>query len=78
MRRTLDAKLDKQALTVIRSLTKKDQFHPVDVVLRGNFRMAHEGCFGQSCLLYEIEETELLCAQTPNPDNTGTDENSRR
>ncbi len=66
MRRALDEKPNKQALAVIRSLTRKDQFHPVDVVLRGNFRVAHEGCFGQNCLLYEIEETELLCAQPEN------------
>lgn len=62
MRRVVDEKPNKQALAVIRSLTKKDQFHPVDVVLRGNFRVAHDGCFGQNCLRYEIEETELLCA----------------
>jgi len=63
MRQASNEKPNKQALAVIRSLTKKDQFHPVDVVLRGNFRVAHEGqCFGQNCLLYEIEETELLCA----------------
>lgn len=62
MRRVVDEKPNKQALAVIRSLTKKDQFHPVDVVLRGNFRVAHDGCFGQNCLLYEIEETQLLCA----------------
>jgi hypothetical protein len=62
MRRLVDEKPNKQALAVIRSLTKKDQFRPVDVVLRGNFRVAHDGCFGQNCLHYEIEETELLCA----------------
>jgi len=54
---------DKRALAVIRSLTKKDQFQPVDIVSRGTFRVAQEGqCFGQNCLRYEIEETELLCA----------------
>jgi hypothetical protein len=54
---------DKHALAIIRSLTKKNQFQPVDIVSRGTFRVAHEGqCFGQNCLPYEFEETELLCA----------------
>jgi hypothetical protein len=65
MRRVLNEKPNKQALAVIRAVTKRDRFHPVEVVLRGNFRVAHEGCFGQNCLLYEIEETELLCAMAP-------------
>jgi hypothetical protein len=61
---------DKHALAVIRSLTKKDQFRPVDIVSRGIFRVAHEGqCFGQNCLRYEIEETELLCAAPHNSDD---------
>jgi hypothetical protein len=68
MRRISGEKPNKQAETVIRSLTKKDQFHPVDVVLRGNFRTANEGqCFGQNCLSFEIEEIELLCAADVKP-----------
>ena len=68
MRRILNEKPNKKAEAVIRSLTKKDQFHPVDVVLRGNFRVAHEGqCFGQNCFPYEIEEVELLCAARAKP-----------
>lgn len=59
-------KADKRASVVARSLTKKDQFHPVDEVLRGTFRVAHkEQCFGQICAPYEIEVTNLLCAQAP-------------
>ena len=55
---------DKLALKVIRSAIKKDQFQPVDVVIRGIFRSARQGqCFGQNCLLYEIESRVLLCAQ---------------
>jgi hypothetical protein len=68
MRGILGEKRNKQALAVVRSLTKKDQFHPVDEVLRGNFRVAHQGqCFGQNCLSYEIEEVELLCAASVKP-----------
>jgi hypothetical protein len=63
LRRAAYWKGDHRALATIRSLTKKDQFQSVDVVSRGIFRVAHEGqCFGQNCLPYEIEETELLCA----------------
>lgn len=63
LRRAANWKGNKRAVAIIRSLTKKDQFQPVDVVSRGTFRVAHEGrCFGQNCLKYEIEETELLCA----------------
>jgi hypothetical protein len=59
-----DYKANKHALAVIQSLTKKDQFQSVDVVLRGTFRVAHQGqCFGQNCELYEIENHEFLCAQ---------------
>jgi hypothetical protein len=60
---------DKHALAIMRSLTKKNQFQPVDIVSRGIFRVAREGqCFGQNCLRYEIEETELLCAAPQNSD----------
>jgi hypothetical protein len=63
LRRSAHWKGDKHAMATIRLLTKKDQFQSVDVVSRGIFRVAHEGqCFGQNCLVYEIEETELLCA----------------
>ncbi len=65
LRRAPKWKGDKRASATVRSLTKKDQFQPVDIVSRGTFRVAHEGqCFGQNCLRYEIEETELLCAAT--------------
>jgi len=68
MRAAADDKKDKHASKVMRSLTKKEQFQPVEVVLRGTFRAAQEGhCFGQNCLLYEIEEHELLCARTLEP-----------
>ena len=63
LRRAAHWEGDKHAVAAIRSLTKKDQFQPVDIVSRGIFRVAHEGqCFGQNCLRYEIEETKLLCA----------------
>jgi len=64
MRQAPDYKVDKQVLAVVRSLTKHDQFQPVDVVIRGTFRVAAKGqCFGQNCLLYEIEDHELQCAK---------------
>ena len=35
--------------------------------------MAHEGqCFGQNCLRYEIEETELLCAAPTKTNGSGS------
>lgn len=59
-----DYKVDKHVLAVVRSLTKHDQFQPVDVVIRGTFRVAPKGqCFGQDCLLYEIVDHELHCAK---------------
>lgn len=66
MRKASNWKGDKKASAVLQSLTEKDQFQPVVIVLRGTFRVAHQGqCFGQNCLVYEIEETELLrAAQT--------------
>ena len=64
MRQAPDYKADKRAASKMRSLTKKNQFQSVDVVLRGTFRTAREGqCFGQNCLLYEIEDHELHCAK---------------
>ena len=66
MRQASDYKANKQASAVVRSLTKREQFQSVEVVLRGTFRVAHQGqCFGQNCLLYEIEDHELLCAESP-------------
>jgi uncharacterized protein (TIGR03435 family) len=64
---------DKRAVAAIRSLAKKEQFQSFDVVIRGIFRVAHEGqCFRQNCLPYEIEETELLytkVAEAKSPSN---------
>jgi hypothetical protein len=66
-------KADKQAVAVVRSLTKKNQFQPVDEVLRGTFRVAQkEQCFGQICAPYEIEVTELLCASAPTDKRSST------
>jgi len=73
LRRATNWKGDKRAVAIIRSLTKKDQFLSVDVVSRGIFRVAHEGqCFGQNCLRYEIEETELLCAAPAKTNSSAT------
>jgi hypothetical protein len=64
MRQAPDYKADEHVLAVVRSLTKHNQFQPVDVVIRGTFRVAAKGqCFGQNCLLYEIEDHELYCAK---------------
>src|ERR1700722_6019618 len=66
MRQAPDYKADKRAASKMRSLTRKNQFQPVDVILRGTLRMARKGeCFGQSCLRYEIEDPDLLCAKEP-------------
>lgn len=66
MREAEGYRADKQALKVVRSVTKKDQFRPIDVVIQGIFRSARQGqCFGQNCLRYEIESRELLCAEVP-------------
>lgn len=43
MRQAQDYKVDKHVLAVVRSLTKHDQFQPVDVVIRGTFRKAAKG-----------------------------------
>lgn len=73
LRQASDYKADNNALAVLRSLTKKDRFQTVDVVIRGTFRVAHEGqCFGQNCELYELESEELLCAQKPKSDASST------
>ncbi len=72
MRQAAGYKADKQAVAVVRSLTKKNQFQPVDEVLRGTFRVAQkEQCFGQICAPYEIEVSELLCASAPKDDSKG-------
>jgi hypothetical protein len=72
MRQASDYKADKHASAVVRSLTKKDQFQSVEVVLRGTFRVSQQGqCFGQNCLLYEIEDHELLCAESSKSNGSG-------
>jgi len=71
LRGAADWKGDKRALAVIRRLTRKNQFQPVQVVSRGTFRVAREGeCFGQGCFSYEIEEHDLLCAAPVKPDSS--------
>ncbi len=45
---------DKRTLKVIRSATKKDQFQPVDVVVRGVFRSAQQG----ECLARTVSVTK--------------------
>jgi len=73
MRQASGYKADKHASAIMRSLTKKDQFQSVDVVIRGTFRVAQQGqCFGQNCLSYEIEENELLWAEAPKPEPGAT------
>jgi hypothetical protein len=63
LRRAADWKANKKAAATIRSLTKKAQFRAVEIVSRGIFKVAHEGqCFGQNCLPYEFDESELLSA----------------
>jgi hypothetical protein len=65
-------KANKQASAVMRSLTKKDQFQPVDVVLRGILHVAHKGqCFGEMCAAYQIEITELMTARPAPPEGGG-------
>jgi hypothetical protein len=69
MRQASDYTVDKHASAIMRSLTKKDEFQSVDVVVRGTFRVAKRGqCFGQNCLSYEIEDHQLLCAEAPKPE----------
>lgn len=61
-------KANKRALSLMRALAKKDRFAPAEVVLRGKFRLAHQGqCFGQICARYEIETDELISAKAPPP-----------
>jgi hypothetical protein len=65
MRSAADWRGEKRVVDVLNSLTRRNQ--PADVVLRGTFRAAHDGCFGQTCSLFEIEEHELLCAKETGP-----------
>jgi hypothetical protein len=46
-------KANKKALSLVRSLAKKDQFGSVEVIFRATFIVAHEGqSFGQICAPY--------------------------
>jgi hypothetical protein len=68
LRGTPKEKDDKNASKVLRSFYKRKQnrFQSVDEVLRGRFRVARQGeCFGEDCWSYELEITELLCAEVP-------------
>jgi hypothetical protein len=54
---------DHNARAIMRKQLSKDRFQAVQVVLRGVFRVAHQGeCFGQNCWAYEIEISQLLSA----------------
>jgi hypothetical protein len=55
-----DWKADKQALKLLNSRARNNQ--ATVIALRGTFRVAKQGCFGQTCSPYEIEERELLSA----------------
>jgi hypothetical protein len=68
MRLASDWKANKHALSVLNSRARKN--HGTDIVLSGTFRVAHDGCFGQTCTLYQIEEHELLCAEPPKAVNS--------
>jgi hypothetical protein len=71
MRLASDWKANKHALSILNSRARNNQ--GTDIALRGTFRVAQDGCFGQTCTLYEIEEHELLCAEptkSVNPPNT--------
>jgi diphthamide synthase (EF-2-diphthine--ammonia ligase) len=66
LRETSDYKANKQAEKVARSATKKNRFQPVEVVVRGTFRSAHQlECLGEICARYEVEITELIWASPP-------------
>lgn len=60
MRSAPNWKANKNVLKPLNSLANNHK--PADVVVKGIFRVAEQGCFWQTCSLYEIEETELLCA----------------
>jgi len=72
MRSASDWKADKHALSLLNSRAQKSQ--ATEVVLRGTFRVARDGCLGQTCSLYEIEDHELLCAEAPKPEAGTTGE----
>jgi hypothetical protein len=62
-------KVDKHVAAILRALTKKNQFQPVDEIIRGTFRVAKtDHCFGQICASFEIEVRELICASAHNDD----------
>ena len=66
MTETAGYKANKKASSIIKSVTKRDQFGSVEVVLRGTFRVAHrEQCFGEICAPYQLEAAELLSAVAP-------------
>jgi hypothetical protein len=55
---------NKEATSAMRRLVRKDEFRPVEVVMRGTFRTGHEGqCFGQFCAPYQFEDSELVAAR---------------
>ena len=63
MRRAYDWKGDKHAQAVLQTQAKKNQYQFFELIIRGTFRVAKQGqCFGQNCLSYEVEESELFCA----------------
>jgi len=63
MRLSANWKGDKQAVKLRNSRARSNQGN--QVVVRGTFRVAQQGCFGQTCSLYEIEESALLSAEVP-------------
>lgn len=74
LRGTPNEKDDKHALSILKSFyrNKKHQFEPVDEVLGGTFHVAGQNnCFGQSCLSYELEVHQLICAKVPKPKANG-------
>ena len=63
MRQVSDYSADKHASKVLRSAIRRNEFQPVEVVVRGTFRSAKQGqCFGQNCFRYELEVRGLLSA----------------
>jgi hypothetical protein len=71
LREARDYKADKHVLAALHSLSKvkKGEPKPVAVVLRGTFRIAPQGqCLGRECLLYEIDQHELMCAEPAPPE----------
>jgi|LSQX01.3.fsa_nt_gb hypothetical protein len=59
-----DYRSEKSVRKAFASLTRKNQYAPVEVVARGVFRAAKQGeCFGQICAIYDIEVNEMLSAK---------------